>query len=426
MCSNQGVSRVIPATEPESKYSVQHFSISDGLISSEINDLVVVADTLWMASSEGLGYLPLNWNPRNEFTPPLVEIDSVLVNGKAVSTKGQLILSPGQNNLGIHFTGISFGSMGKIQYGYRLNSEPENWHRTPGREVDFLSLSPGKYHFEVWASDLRGNRSEGVASLNFTIRKPWWQTWWAMGGGLLFAVGLVWWAFQRRFTLLKEKQILQNSAAEADQRALRARITPHFIFNALNSLQALIADGRRVDAMKYTSRFARLMRRIFEQSVENYVPIPEELETLEMYLKIEQIRFADRFSFRLEVDEDEVEHLMMPSMLLQPVVENAIWHGLLHRESTGEITIRVSVEGKKIRCTVEDNGIGREAAKLHQSKYSGKSKSSGLEVTRERIQNLGERFDLNVDFEITDLKDDSGNPLGTRIEITIPLIYNQH
>lgn len=429
VASNGGVTKVEAPKAEGDEYKIVHFSKEDGLISNTINDLEILDDTLWLASNKGLGFIPLN-DLGNGESVPMINLDSVVVNGQRLDLKGSQVLEAKENNLSAHFTGISFRSAGKLKYEYRLLGASDEWKTTIARRVDFLSLSPGDYTLEVFVRDYRGNRSAETASMRFSVLKPWYLRWWAIGGGLGLLIGTLTFGFRRRLRNLEFQQSLRNNAAEADQRALRAQITPHFVFNALNSLQALIADDRRVDALKYTSRFSRLMRRIFEQSVENYIPLTEELETLELYLQIEQMRFKDRFTYQIKVDTEDPESLLIPSMLLQPIVENSIWHGLLHQEVPGEILVQVAPKEGELLCVIQDNGIGRGASKKIQSKYLEQNKSSGLKVTRGRIQTLSELNNLDLKLKIIDLVSSDGSAGGTRVEFTLPFIttttLNEH
>ncbi|MEM7037784.1 MAG: histidine kinase, partial [Bacteroidota bacterium] len=206
-------------------------------------------------------------------------------------------------------------------------------------------------------------------------------------------------------------------------KALRAQINPHFIYNSLNSVQLLIADNRRVDALNYTSRFSRLMRRAFEQSVSPMIPLEDELETLRLYLEIEGLRFSGKFDYRIEIDETvNTNQVEIPTMLLQPIVENSIWHGLMHKATPGTLHIRIRDMGKAVHCEIEDDGVGREAAKQHQSGYLKDKSTSGLKVTQQRIENLNRLYNRKLALKIIDLYNQAGDAAGTKVVLQIPSV----
>lgn len=210
---------------------------------------------------------------------------------------------------------------------------------------------------------------------------------------------------------------------EVEMKALRAQINPHFLFNCMNSINRMILDGDMDNASRYLTRFSKLVRMILENATANRVSLESELAMLEAYVRLEELRFKDKIRFLISVDDSvDLETPLTPPMILQPFVENAIWHGLLHSERRGEGCIRISVRDERdgLRCTVEDNGVGREKAAALRENSVYQSKSLGVKITEERLRLLN-RDRLEELIRFTDLKDESNNASGTRVDILIPV-----
>jgi len=219
-----------------------------------------------------------------------------------------------------------------------------------------------------------------------------------------------------------EKLRLENSLIDLEQKALRLQMNPHFIFNALNSIQGFITENNQSRARKYLSKFARLMRLIMENSAKRTVSLQNEIDVLSDYLELTRLRFPEKFSFRIDVDEAiDAEACEIPPMLLQPFVENAVLHGLAAREAGGHIVISFHKKEEMIECVIEDNGIGR---KLAMEKKLHSHKSTGMLVTEERLKAFGAQNEVRTNLQIIDLFDTFGNACGTRVILDIPMQLN--
>ncbi|HET9054292.1 MAG TPA: PAS domain S-box protein, partial [Cyclobacteriaceae bacterium] len=225
---------------------------------------------------------------------------------------------------------------------------------------------------------------------------------------------------------ITERKARDRELAEANKKigelrlmALRSVMSPHFIFNVLNSIQYFIAKNDRLNAINYLSMFSKLVRSILTHSVNNKINLAEEIELLKNYIQLEMVRFENKFTFSIDVDPDvDPESIIIPSLLIQPYVENAILHGLYNKTSAGELRIRICEEGDVAKFVIEDNGIGREAAQKLRMENFPMHNSMGINITEERLKliNLGQQ----AAFEIEDLKDENG-PCGTRVTIKILL-----
>lgn len=207
--------------------------------------------------------------------------------------------------------------------------------------------------------------------------------------------------------------------SQAELKSLQSQINPHFIFNSLNSVKNYILTNQPKEAARYLTDFANLIRSVLQQSRQSLISLKDELEILQIYVRLEQMRFDNKFEFDYKVESQiDINYLKVPALLLQPYVENAIWHGLMHKEEKGKLKIEVKMETPdEVLCIIEDNGIGRQKAAELQSSTGRTHKSLGLQINADRLKVLQELNELEVSVEIIDLK----NPVGTRVVVHFPL-----
>ncbi|MCD6066598.1 MAG: hypothetical protein K0S33_1424 [Bacteroidetes bacterium] len=244
----------------------------------------------------------------------------------------------------------------------------------------------------------------------------------AITGCLFFALLVILIVYRNKARKKQQKLKLARDKAEFEQQAIRAQMNPHFIFNALNSIQHYILTNETQYAYDYLARFSRLIRQVLMNSEQGDITLKDELELLHVYIDLEQRRFRNRFDYTIECAEQiPAMEIRIPSMLVQPFVENAIWHGIMHldRSVQGLLTIRFALEEPYLKISVEDNGVGRtEAARR---KTNEEHQSSGTSFTRKRIELLQVSGGQPVHIEIIDLKNESGDACGTRVEIHLPV-----
>ena len=214
--------------------------------------------------------------------------------------------------------------------------------------------------------------------------------------------------------------MLQQRALFEKTRALRAQINPHFIFNSLSAIQHLVSVKKIESALKYLNKFSRLTRNVLESSMEINIPLADEIKILEDYLSLEPLRFDNSFSYNITIDEAiDPEEIEIPSIILQPFVENALIHGLLPKKSgPKQLDIIFNTDNNYLICTVDDTGVRRLAANERPHIYQNEKKSRGLEVTKLRLQSLGESKDA---ITIVDKYDENNHPMGTKVIVRIPL-----
>jgi tetratricopeptide (TPR) repeat protein len=216
---------------------------------------------------------------------------------------------------------------------------------------------------------------------------------------------------------------MNHKISEITQANLRQQMNPHFIFNTLNSIQYYMYQHDKLATNNYLTKFSNLMRKVLDNSQHTSIPLNDELTALKLYLELESIRFKDKFSFEINVDE-EIDPLMykIPTMLIQPYVENSICHGLMPMEGKGFVRIGINLEKDFLLCTIEDNGIGREAAREKSLKKENNHNSLGTRITTSRLDLVNALYGTSLKTVYTDLKNEKGEPAGTRVEIHIPIL----
>jgi len=413
---------------------IQVMNISDGLPSKDISDIAFWEDKVWIATSKGVTSFPETFNHYNTI-PPTIEIEAFKIWERDTTILDRYDLPFDQNNILIEFVGFGYKSRGTMKYRYQLSGVDPNWVETTARSVRYPKLNPGKYSFSVYSVNEDGVSSSVPVTIEIEIAPPWWQTWWfrffagvvILGG----AYALIRWRFDQIRAQEKVKQQYLEELNELENRALRLQMNPHFIYNTLNAIQYFLSNNEEKPAMLYLSRFAKLIRMIFEQSKKKTIFLDEELDFLKMYLNLEQLRFRDKISVQMEIDqevEDQKEEIKIPPLLIQPIIENAFKHGLFQKQGHGIVKIHFFQRNDFLHCSVEDNGVGRQNTVGKGEWRTKYYQPSGLATTSERLRRTnterGEEDEGHV--EITDLFDGSGNPSGTRVEIKIRLTNYNH
>ncbi|MEX0967506.1 MAG: two-component regulator propeller domain-containing protein [Bacteroidia bacterium] len=346
----------------------------------------------------------------------------------------EMVLDYKSNFISFEFTAFNYINPGKNEFAYKLEGLNDQWiYSGTHRFVSFTNLDPGEYMLHVRASNNDGVWNAAGKKIPFTIASPFWLAWWFLPLVLVLSfvfLGYVFYLVLRNFRQRSRSQVMESKlkaawaegeSVKARLASLRAQMNPHFIFNSLTSIQHYIANNDPEAARNYLTKFSSLMRKILNNSNQDYITLEEELETLKLYVELEALRFEDKFEYLVEMDpEIDPENMEVPALLLQPYVENAIKHGLINREGRGYLKVILKKENEWIRCIIEDNGIGREKAQMIKASKQLQYKSLGMQMTQNRLEILHELGDKHV-FKITDLKDDKGNPAGTRVEILIPL-----
>jgi sensor histidine kinase YesM len=218
----------------------------------------------------------------------------------------------------------------------------------------------------------------------------------------------------------KQKAELHQKATELEMQALRAQMNPHFIFNCLNSINRFIFKNETRAACDYLTGFSRLIRMVLLHSQKKLIPLEDELEMLRLYLNMERLRFKDAFDYHIKTTNSvETSSIFIPPLLLQPFCENAIWHGLMHKEGPGHLNIELNETDDVLNCTITDNGIGLKKAAEYKSKSALHEKSFGLKITRERLSLLNTGSTGKTFYKMEDVLDEKGEVAGTTVKLDI-------
>ena len=344
--------------------------------------------------------------------------------GKEVNDIYKIELKYRDNNIILEYAVLNDDST--YQYAHRIKKIEKQWSNlSDTRKVIFSNIPSGHYTLEVKAVSQLNTSDEKIIGLDLYIHPPYWKTWWFQ---LLLTglVGLVIYGiFRIRVGIIRREEAIKTEfnkkLAQVEMQALRAQMNPHFLFNSLNSIKYYIVNKSVDKATDYLDNFSRLIRLILDNSRHQLIPLSKELEALTLYIGMEQIRFEKKFEYSITVEEAvDTDFIQLPPLLLQPYVENAIWHGLMRKETDdGQLTIEVLQEDTTIFCIIEDNGIGRERANQLKSKSALKKKSLGMQITRDRMEMNNQLNGMETEVEVIDLKDEAGQAMGTRVVVRI-------
>lgn len=418
----QGLSCIRQTKDILNKYDIKNITKKNGLNSNEITKLCAYENILWVGTMSGISSMNIN-EIMLPITASATYIHSIKINNTFADTN-QHSLTYDQNNFKFILEGLTYTGNPDCRYRYRLIGHDSSWQETTTDEIGFNNLSPGNYTFQAAVANTDGIWSKLPVSYNFTIDKPFWLRWWF----ILIEIGLAGFAiylfirFRERIITKREeeKSRINKLLAEYQMKALQAQMNPHFIFNAMNSIQSFILQNDSSQAYDYLTKFSKLVRFVLISTKENEMTLKQEIEILNLYVELEQLRFENAFEFNLQIDKEiDTELVMIPTLLIQPYVENAVWHGLMPlKDRKGILDIVIRTENEMLKIKITDNGLGRERSQLIRKKLS--HKSMGMDISQKRVELFGEG-NKEAHIIITDLYNGT-EPNGTSVEITLPLI----
>lgn len=420
----------------------QHCGEEEGFSSLETNLNALYIDPagiLWVGTPDGVYRINTKMIPPVSSRPPPLALASMLINLQPpdwsrwnavpeirTGLPAGLEVSHRFNHFTFYCDGISLKYPDKVEYQYWLEGLEEDWEPpTNASFVSFSNLPFETFTFHARARVQGGKWGEAVA-YTFRIRPPFWLTWWFIA---LAAAGmgvLIWFIVLNRQRTLQDRREKELSEMKSrmlalEQQSLNSSMNRHFIFNALNSIQYYINRQDRMAANRYLSDFARLIRKNLDSSQTELTTLRDEIERLELYLKLEHMRFRDKFDYEIRVADDlNTDQIKVPGMLLQPFLENSIWHGLLPKEAHGRVEVDIRRNGNQVELKVTDNGIGIDNS-LRSKSGTDNHISKGMEITGSRLELIrrmtGQQVELHGPYQ---LNDDAGRPLGTQVCIRIP------
>lgn len=446
MSTTNGVYMIQQTNPFSSPIKTQHYTHNEGVQELETNLNAIFQSqngNVWVGTSSSLLEIDPTYSDelfhyqlpklsmtevklfKENFDYQLYQTDST----QQMGVPHQFIFPYNKNHLTFLFNGINLKNPLKVKYSYRLLGAEDSWS-TPNEEntATYSFISPGDYVFQVRASIDNIHWTE-IQYVAFTVKPPFWLKWWFILLVLFAVVGTTVLFFKLRINAIKQKKdneklTYKNRLRDLEQQSLNASMNRHFIFNSLNSIQYFINSSDKRSANKYLSSFAKLMRRNLDSSTTTnfVVTLEEEIERIELYLSLEKMRFSDKFDYQIDVDPDlEIDSIKIPSMLLQPFVENSIIHGVLPSDHKGLIEVHVKNEADYLIFEVVDNGIGIDNSLNLKPDFNGDHKSQGMLITENRVELLrkinGNKLLIIGPFQ---LNNSQGETLGSKVIIKIP------
>lgn len=426
--TNTGISRINPETG-----MIRGFGLNEGLTINEFNSGASFSDKgmFFMGGMGGIvSFHPDSINREEiETADQKVLLTEIRASGeykpfkRSIAGPDTVLLEKGENNIHIFFSSSDFVNSDKTHYRYRLSRINTDWVETdPGtRNVNYSNLKPGRYLFELQATGRDGSWT-GTKELRISLKPFYYQT---IAFKILIYTLLI--LLISGFIMIRIRQL--NQIAEQKQNELRlqslqGQMNPHFIFNSLNSINYFISKNDALSANRYISDFSILIRSILYNFGSDYISFEKEAESIGEYLKIEHLRFGDKFDYTISMNPDipHCQFKVSPG-LVQPFIENAIWHGVRGlTERKGTIKIKWELINEKLLCTVEDDGIGRKNAEAMKSKIDPKV-SRGISIVGERLAIINKLRKSNYQIIITDLYPDM-QEAGTKVVIDIPVLID--
>lgn len=402
-------------------YTITNYAFADHVFPEGLEEIEFIGDSLVFFDKNDLCFFPLS---KKEVLHQPFSIKSILVNGIELPRSKDLNLEYYQNNVQVDFAALFYSNNNVVLYRYKFTGDT-NWVYSTKSNLNFPSLSSGTYLLKLQARNYNGEWIDCESALTISISKPFWVRWWFISLITLLLVSLIALSIYSRYikAISKErkKNEMQKRMYDLEMQAVKAQMNPHFIFNALNTLQRYILEEDTDNAHDYLTKFSRLLRKMLESSTTESIVLAEEVEILRNYIEIEKLRFKGLFNYEIINSIDNFENVKIPFMLIQPFVENAIWHGLMPKQGERYLKINFSeLDAHRILCFIEDNGVGRGFKAKEENTL--KKKSLATEFIKQRLDLLEKIMGIECGMQIIDKKDDSGNSLGTKVEIVIPKI----
>lgn len=410
ICTNQGLSSISDLEAMQ----IRHYTASDYLLDNEVQDVAMFHDTLFVATATSVSMFP-----KQATIPafiPSVIVEKIEINHQPWLLTDSYVLDYHQNNilLQVGSPGYRFANQKRYRVVIKKSTETDTLYYRSG-SIQLSALSSGLYNVSIAVQHIDGNWSQPSPEMVFDIEPPFWQTVWFWSSLLSGVLAFVLLGIRTRFVNKQRLLESKRKIAESELKSLRLHMNPHFIFNVLTSLQSFILTNQNRKAEVFISKFSKLIRAIMGYSVKGQLLLSEEVAFLNNYIELEKTRFQYPFQHHIHWSLNiEPHQLTIPSLLVQPFVENAIKHGLKDQEpQSGKIEIYFYKIDNNIWCRIEDNGIGRNVGR-----DNSQHQSTGIRFTEERIQLLLNKTHKQMVF-ITDLSNQN-KPCGTRVEVCIP------
>lgn len=402
--------------------SVFLIGLTDGVNAKDINAITVQNGLVYLATGKGLVTFPTKLNSYNS-SPPAIAFTSLYIDDKRFTEIEELNIPYGSSNIRIGFTSVALRARGKYNVRYHLLGADTAWVYVPAstRSITLSGLASGEYLLEAEAVNEDGVVSARRAKISIVVDAPVWQRWWfyllSAAIAITFVVAIAVW----RLRIIRRNENVKRQLILSQLTALKAQMNPHFMYNALNSIQDLVLQRDIRNSSAYLSKFSKLMRAVLSASDKQWTTVSEEIGILELYLELEKLRLGDQFAFSITA-ASEVQDLKIPSMIIQPYVENALKHGLLHSRDAKKLDI-VFEANEQLKCRITDNGIGRVRSAEINRRQRGTHTSFANSANDKRLELLSQSGAEGYSVQITDLYDGDA-PAGTAVELIFPVLSN--
>lgn len=427
LSTDKGIARInYSRLSTHYQYSISNITEEDGLTTNDVNQTAVAGNYIWAVTAGGICFFSKNYTSGSAMHP-MININRIVADTGLIHVTDSIQLNHSVRKLLIELSGISFASGKQIQYEYRLNGLDSAWSTTVNSSIEFPVLPYGRFIFEVRAVDRWGVRSNRSARIVIFHPPPFAQTTAFLVLTYLLLVLLLGIAFvliYRRWQQKKEQQyVLKRKVHELEMMALRAQMNPHFIFNCLVSIQYHIMRSDMRNANIYLHKFSTLIRQTLQHSTDSTILLREEIKLLTLYLELEKLRMGDKMEYRMtvsaELDQDD---LSVPTMIIQPYIENAVKHGVAAlQDRKGLVTVDVKRSGDYIECIIEDNGPGIYAS-LHSKDRDADHASMGTGITIRRMEAINAIQKNKILWQVIDKQQSASPASGTIVHLSFPIM----
>lgn len=424
VATNKGLNKISYTIREDSLSAVIYpITSSEGLNDDDVNDVSVKDGKVYAATIKGICIFDTGLV--KEKVP--VRITDVIIKNypgadSTNSVRSGYDLKYWQNNISITYTGICFTCNKKPVYQFRMlgAGSDTSWKTTTANTVEFGELRNGNHTFQVRTDE------DNVQELSFYIKPAFWQTNWFYGLVAVGIVGLFYFSIRYIAQQIRKREVEKTSInkrfAELEFQALQAQMNPHFVFNAMSTLQYYILKNESENASEYLAKFARLMRLFLDSSRNKFIELRKEIDLLRSYIELEQARLEHSFQYQIDIDPDVEVDTKIPSVMIQPFVENAILHGLRHKkDGAGLLKLQFSSRDHIVECRIQDNGIGREESAIINKAKDKLYKSQALNIIDEKVRALKEINNVDIKIAIEDNLKDDGKGTGTIVTILFGL-----
>jgi sensor histidine kinase YesM len=409
-----------------SKNLVRQINTNEGLLDNEIFKIAVYKNKAYYSTIQGIGIVDIELLKANDYAPKII-LSNFRINNHIQFLNQSTY--PFNSSINLKFDVISFKDNLPPKLIYKLNGYDSNWKSSESAEINYTNLPNGAYNLQVYAQNLAGVKSK-VNEYKFNVALPFYKTGWFVLTLIFALIILSYTIYKISYYFINKREVkktkINKMLAEYQLMGLKAQMNPHFIFNCLNSIQKYVLEHDSKLAYTYMAKFSKLIRIVLDLSDKTFVALSDELDLVRIYVELEQLRFDKKFDFEINIDGNvKADDVLVPSLLIQPYLENAIWHGIMNLNGLrkGEIIINAVTQTNLIEISISDNGVGRATAKLlNQSSHQSK----GISINDKRIEAINYLLkSRNATIQIVDIFDQNNQPHGTNVIIKLPLKYDE-